>query len=916
MSETFSPPARTPNTANTSGLVTTRVPILESMFSPRSIALIGATERAGSVGRTIFENLLAGGFRGSIYPVNPGRAKVLGYKAHRCIAEIPGPVDLAIIATPAPTVPDLIAGCAEAGVRGAVVISAGFKETGAEGALLERELLARRGPMRIVGPNCLGVMLPHLGLNATFAAGMAIPGSVAFLSQSGALCTAVLDWSRKEHLGFSAFLSVGSMADVGWGDLLYYLSDDPHTRSIVIYMESIGDARAFLSAAREVSLTKPIVVLKVGRSAAGAKAAASHTGSLVGDDEVLEAAFRRVGVLRVETVAELFAMAEALGKAPTPAGGRLGIVTNAGGPGGLATDMLIRGGCELAQLTPESIAALDGFLPRHWSRNNPVDILGDASPERYARAVEIVARDPNTDGTLVILTPQAMTDAVATADRLAALAPKLGKPLLTSWMGGESGQRGDELLNQAGLCTFKHPDTAARVFANLWRRAYHLRSVYETPALAPASERRPARSAAARRILEGAHKAGRTLLTEVESMRVLAAYGIPTVNPAVARSEAEAIAAAKSTSYPAVVKVHSESITHKARVGGVRLGLRNAVEVRRAYREIEQAFRKHDPSAFAGVTVERMVAADGFELILGSSTDPQFGPVLLFGAGGRLVEVMRDRSLGLPPLNATLARRMMEQTRIHSALQTAGAAGALDLGAIEQLLVRFSQLVAQEPRIKEIDINPLHVSADGLVALDARIILHDRAVADAALPRLAIRPYPIQYITRRRLRSGASVLIRPIRPEDEPRMIAFHKELSATTVQFRYFSQMTLQQRIAHDRLARICFVDYDREVVLVAEHRRPGARGREIIGVARLSKLHGRNEAEFAIVLADAWQGQGLGTMLLELLIEAGRQEKLAQITGHILTENFDMQHLCRKAGFQLKHDAAAGEMVAELVL
>jgi acetyltransferase len=666
-----------------------------------------------------------------------------------------------------------------------------------------------------------------------------------------------------------------------------------------------------------VSLAKPIIVLKVGRSAAAAKAAASHTGSLVGDDEVLDAAFRRVGVLRVETVAELFAMAEVLSKQSAPTGPRLAIITNAGGPGGLATDALIRGGGELAPLTPASITALDAFLPSHWSHGNPIDLLGDASPERYGRALEIAAADPNTDGALVILTPQAMTDATATAERVAALAPGLRKPLLTSWMGGETVGAGEELLNRAGISTFRDPDTAAQVFANMWRRSYHLRSIYETPTLAPESQEDRVHRARADRVIATARKAGRTLLTEPEAMRVLAAYGIPTAAPIVARTEGEALAAGEHLGYPVVAKVYSHTITHKAAVGGVRLGLRTASEVRRAYRAIEESVTQAvGVDAFQGVTLERMVTREGYEVILGSSTDPQFGPVLLFGAGGRLVEVMRDRSLGLPPLNGTLARRLMEQTRIYAALCGKFHGEPIDCAALEQLLVRFSHLVAQEPRIKEIDVNPLHVSPEGFVALDARIILHEPALDDSRLPKLAIRPYPVQYITHCQLRTGREVTLRPIRPEDEPRMVTFHEHLSDRSVHYRYFSQMSLQQRTAHERLARMCFNDYDRELAFVAEYRRHGSHDSEIVGVGRLSKLHGRNEAEFAIVIADEWQGQGLGTKLLSLLVETGRTEKLTRIIGHILPDNTEMQHLCRKVGFTLAFDAAAQEMDAQIEL
>ena len=892
-----------------------RRPILSAMLAPKSVAVIGATETPDSIGRVLMENLRA--FPGGVHPVHPTRRSVLGRPAFRTISDVPGKVDLAVIATPAATVPDIVGQCAEAGVKGAIVISAGFKECGPAGAALEKEILARRGAMRIIGPNCLGAMIPRLGLNATFAAGMALPGSVAFVSQSGALCTAVLDWSVQENVGFSAFISIGSMLDVDWGDLIYHLGDDPHTKSIVIYMESIGNARAFLSAAREVALIKPIIVIKVGRTAPAARAAASHTGSLTGNDEVLDAAFMRVGVLRVNTIAELFAMAELLGKQPRPNGPRLAIVTNAGGPGGLATDALITGGAELAALGAGSTDALNKLLPPHWSHNNPVDILGDAGATRYARAVEIVSRDPNTDGVLVILTPQAMTDAAATATQLKPFAKLAGKPVLASWMGGGEVAEGEAILNAAGIPTFKHPDTAARAFAYMWRYTSNLRSLYETPVLLPESEETAAHRALAEQIVRAARKSKRTILTEAESKQILAAYGIPTAETRVATGEGQAVRIAKATGYPVVLKIHSETITHKSDIGGVKLDLRDAASVRRAYREIEAAALAHAGARdFLGVTVQPMISRNGFELILGSTIDPQFGPVLLFGTGGRLVEVFKDRALGLPPLTATLARRIMEQTRIYAALRGVRGRKAVDLAALEQLIVRFSHLVAEQRLIREIDINPLLASGDGFVALDARVIAHDPGIPEADLPAPAIRPYPVQYITAFKLKGGPRVKIRPIRPEDEPLMRAFHATLSEQSVRSRYFAQLNMDQRVAHERLTRICFNDYDREIALVVEHRPPRTRDREIIGVGRLGKLHGLDEGEFAILISDRWQRRGLGTELLKLLVQIGRKEKLSRVLGHILPDNIGMQRVSRKAGFDLRQDSGDGEMIAEILL
>jgi acetyltransferase len=885
---------------------------IDVFFTPKAVAVIGATETPGSVGRNVIWNLVRSPFGGMVFPVNPKRASVLGIKAYPDLAAVPAQVDLAIVITPAPTVPDVIAECAAAGVSGAIIISAGFRETGTAGAELEQRVLdqARRGNIRLLGPNCLGVMRPHGGLNAALAGSMARPGPIAFISQSGALGSAILDWSLRANVGFSAFVSVGSMLDVGWGELIDYLGNDSLTRSIVVYMESIGDARSFLSAAREVALSKPIIALKGGRTDAAARAAASHTGSLVGSDEALHAAFRRCGVLRVGSIDELFNVSDLLAKQPRPSGPRLTILTNAGGPGVLATDELITSGGALAPLPPETLAALDQALPAHWSHNNPIDILGDAGPDRYANAARLAMQNPESDGLLVILTPQAMTDPTATAEQLQAIASAARKPLLASWMGGASVADGEALLNRANIPTFRYPDTAARAFHSTWRYSYNLRGLYETPILPETSGQVLAQRAAAEQHMQSARAAGRTLLNEVESKQLLAAYGIPTVETHAAASEDEAVRAARAIGYPVALKLLSETIAHKSDVGGVRLHLAGADAVRQAYREIQASVtRAAGANQFLGVTVQRMIVDDGYELILGSSPDPQLGPVLLVGAGGRLVEALGDHAPGLPPLTTTLARRMLERTRIFSALQGLRGRPPADLAALEQLMVRFSQLVVEQPWISEIEINPLLVGSRQAIALDARAMLYGPQVSEEALPRPAIRPYPTQYIKPYTLRSGAEALIRPIRPEDEPLIVAFHGTLSEQSVYLRYFYPMSLEQRIAHERLTRICFIDYDREMVLVAEHADPQTAKRAIVGVGRLSKIHGANQAEFAAVVSDAYQGQGLGSELLRRLITIARDERLDRVIADVLPDNREMQRLFKKLGFRFRR--ALGEPI-----
>jgi acetyltransferase len=891
---------------------------LQPVFAPRSVAVVGASERPGSVGRTLLWNLISSPFGGTVYPVNPRYPSVLGIRAYPDVGSLPAPAELAVIATPAATVPGLIEECVTAGVRAAVIISAGFRETGPAGEELEKRLLerARVGGMRLVGPNCLGVMNPLTGLNATFAAQMARPGTVGLVSQSGALLTAVLDWADREALGFSSVVSLGSMLDVGWGDVIYHLGDDPHTKSIVMYMETIGDARSFLSAAREVAITKPIAVIKPGRSAQAARAAASHTGSLAGNDDVLAAAFRRVGVLRVDTVADLFHVSEVLATQPRPRGRRLSIVTNAGGPAVIATDTLIGGGGQLAELGSEPRTALDAVLPAAWSHGNPIDILGDADADRYAAAVEVAAANPESDGLLVILTPQAMTDAIGTAERLATSAKVKGRPVLASWMGADAVAAGAARLRRAGIPVFPYPDDAAAMFNYTWRYADNLRALYETPALPDSAAGEPGRDHAAA-VLEHARAEGRSLLTEVESKEVLAAYGIAVAETRVAADTDAAVAAADAIGYPVVLKVYSHTITHKTDVGGVRLNLPDADAVRLAYRSIEDAVRERSGAEhFEGVSVQPMIGYAGYELILGSSTDPQFGPVLVFGLGGQLVEVLRDHALGLPPLNTTLARRMMERTRIYEALKGVRGRRQVDLTALEALLVRFSQLVVEQPRIREIDVNPLLASPEQLIALDARVVLHDPALTESELPRPAIRPYPRQYVAAWKTRDGEPVTIRPIRPEDEPLMVRFHQALSDESVHARYFSLLKLGQRTAHERLARVCFIDYDRVMALVAEHTDPASREPEIVAVGRLIKAHGVKEAEFALLVADGWQRRGLGGELLRRLIGVGRDEDLVRISGDILASNAGMLRVSQRVGFTLRRDPETATVEATLSL
>jgi acetyltransferase len=872
---------------------------LDAIFHPRSIAVIGATEKPGSVGRTILWNLLSSPFGGTVYPVNPTRPAILGVKAYPSLEAIGEPVDLAVIVTPAKTAPDLVDECGRAGVRGVIIISAGFKEIGPEGVELERRVLeaARRYGIRVVGPNCLGIMNPVDRMNATFAAGIANPGRVGFISQSGALLTAILDWAAHEDVGFSSIVSLGSMLDVGWGDAIDYLGDDPNTDSIVIYMETIGDARAFLSAAREVALTKPIIVIKPGRTVQAAKAAASHTGSLTGSDDVLDAAFRRAGVLRVDSISELFQISEILAKQPRPKGRRLSIVTNAGGPGVLATDALIGGGGELTDLTADTMERLNQVLPVVWSHNNPIDIIGDAPPERYAQALEVAAADPETDGLLVILTPQAMTDPTATAKALIEHARIEGKPVLASWMGGEEVAEGAAILREAGIPTFAYPDTACVLFNHLWRYADNLRSLYETPHLPVAPERGEFREEVDA-IIADVTAEGRTLLTEYESKKVLAAYGIPITDTELALTPDEAVAAAAEIGYPVVAKLLSRTVTHKTDVGGVCLNLRDDDAVREAFERIRTSVTdKVGAEHFEGVTIQPMINWSGYELIVGSSPDPQFGPVLLFGMGGQLVEVFRDRALALPPLNTNLACHLIGETMIARALRGVRGRQPVDIEVLAALLVRFSELVAEQPRIAEIDINPLLASPERIIALDARVVLHPSSLGERDLPRLAIRPFPHEYIRDATTDDGVPFTVRPIRPEDEPAVAAWHASLSEATVRARYGKVRPLSERTAHERLTRICFVDYDRQFALVAEA--PGPDGPEIAGVARVSRVHATNDRTLTMSVADRWQGRGIGAALVRGAVDVARGEHVARLVAEFAPDNARMHDLLAAEGF-----------------
>jgi acetyltransferase len=890
-----------------------RTSSLDGFFKPNSVAVVGASTTPGSVGSILIRNLLQNPFGGVVYPINPKRKAVHGVYCYPSLMDTPDAVDLAVIATPASAVPASIEQCVARGVPAAIIISAGFSELGAEGRKLEQQIRAiAHGKMRIIGPNCLGIIHPGSGLNASFASSMARPGRVALLSQSGAICTSILDWARERNIGFSTFVSVGTMLDVDFADLIDYFGDDPATRSIVLYMEAVGDVRKFVSAARAAARAKHVIVVKAGRHEAGAKAAASHTGALAGADAVFDAAVRRAGVLRVNTIPDLFNMAELLAHQPAPRGPGLAIITNAGGPGVMATDALMLAGGQLAALSQDSLDALSKVLPPFWSHGNPIDVLGDATPERYRQAIEICARDPGVQGLLILLTPQAMTDPSETARHVARFAKIEGKPVLASWMGGTDVRAGRSVLSEAGVATFDSPEAAVKAFLHLVQYRRNQELLYEQPASLP--ENWHPDQPRARSLLDAVRQSGRTLLTEFEAKELLGCYGIPTVPTRNANSADAAVAEDGNLGYPVVLKLWSEKITHKTDAGGVVLNIADEAGVRAAFAQIkENAVRYADQhrigaDAFLGVTVQPMVRMKGYELIVGSSVDPQFGPVVLFGAGGVLVEVMQDRALSLPPLNRTLARRLIERTQIHKALQGVRGQRPIPLDQLETLLVRFSYLLCDFLDIREIDINPLLASADGLIALDARVLLAKQGETPA---RLTIEPYPNQHTASWRLPTGVDVVVRAIRPEDEPLIEAHHRALSEQSIRMRFFSMV---KALSRDNLVRLCHLDYAREMALVAQ-RQDAAGNPEIIGVSRYYMNPQTGDAEFAVIVRDAYQGQGLGQHLMERLIAVARERGVSRLVGFVLRENAGMLALAKALGFcEGKGDRETIEVVLDL--
>ena len=878
---------------------------LDKIFRPRSVAVIGASEKPGSIGSALMRNLIEGGFDGSILPINPRHPQVHGVSAYPSISDAGLVVDLAIVATPIATVPGVVRECVKAGVGGAVVISAGGRETGDEGRAVEASIKkeASAGGLRLIGPNCLGVICPGRGLNASFSIGMPQGGKLAFVSQSGAICTAILDLSPKENFGFSYFVSIGSMLDVDVGDLIDYLGSDRDVASILLYVESLSNFRKFMSAARAVSRLKPIVVLKAGRSPAGTQAAASHTGAMAGEDAVYDAAFKRAGIVRVDTIGELFDCAELMAKQPRPLGPRLALVTNAGGPGVMAADALSNYGLEPAPLRPETIDRLNQILPSSWSHRNPVDILGDASPDRYARALEICVSAQEVDGVLVILTPQAMTDPTKVAETLCGAFTRSHFPVFASWMGGLNVERGNEILNRAGIPTYETPEQAIRAFMYMYEYSRNLEMLQEIP---PRLSRtlRFERERARGLIDEGLGRQSR-VLTEPESKQLLAAYGIPVNSIRVAASAAEAARLAGDMGYPLVMKVLAPEILHKTEANGVKLDLRSESEVLEAYEEIVEGARAYRPEAnLIGVSLQPMIVRPDYELLLGAKTDENYGPVILFGMGGIFAEVLKDRAIALPPLNVVLARRLMEGTRVYSLLKGYRNLPAADLALLEEMIVRLSHLLVDFPEIEELDMNPVIVSDGKPTVADARVLLHPAATASPN--HLVISPYPEQYESAEVTSGGLSVLVRPIKPEDAPLLVDLFNTLSRTSIYYRFFGAL---KALPHSLLVRFTQVDYDRAIDLVAMEE-DGEGGERMLGAARVFTDPDGKRAEFAILVGDPWQGRGVGARLLEKSLRIAKERGVETVWGTVLRENKGMLSLARRLGFRISWSEDPGEM------
>lgn len=869
---------------------------LEKIFDPQRIAVIGASDREGSLGGKVLRNLIGVGYKGVVYPVNPFRPTVHGMTAYPNIGKIPWQIDLAIIATPAHTVPQIVEECGKAGVGGIIILSAGFGEAGNGGEDLERQIIESKNKygMRIIGPSSIGVMISKKNLNATFANKMACPGKIAFISQSAALCASVLDWASEAYVGFSAVVSIGSIIDVDIGDLIDYFGSDAQTRSILLYFESIKNARKFMSAARGFARVKPIIVVKAGRFNETRKAVSCHTDDLFSEDAVYDAAFRRVGVVRVETISDLFNSAEALAMQPNPQGPNLTIITNAGGPAIMATDTLIAKGGRLSTLSNGTIDALNKSLPTYCRATNPVDILEEATLDRFRKVIEISFTDPCSDGFLIIYTPQGATDPINIAKTIVEVTRSAAKPVLTVLMGEGDCRKAKRILQKNGILVFPTPEEAVSTFMHMYSYAQNLELLYQTPEELSVDLSIPA---SLKELLGKALKEGRVTLSQLESFEFLEAYKIPTVRTLIAKTSDDVKLLATKLGYPIAPKALSSQIGNKSEADGITPDIRSTVEPRAHFDELaEREADDNSKTELESVTSEPMISKKGYELLIRSKKDPHFGSVISFGIGGTASQLFRDTSVGFPPLNQVLARRLLEKTAIYKYMSTAEP--TLDLKILEEILVKFSQLIVDFPEIEEIEANPLVFDGKNAFAVNARIVLDKERIMHGIQPHehLVIAPYPRKYVEDWKLKNESPILLRPIKPEDETLLDEMFRSLSEKTMRMRFFQ--TIKQ-IPHDTLTRYCNLDYDREIAIVAE-KKEGRK--EILGVGRLIAEPGRESGEFAVVVADKVQGLGLGSKLIDCTIEIAKDLGLETVYGYILSTNITMVHLCTSKGFSME--------------
>jgi acetyltransferase len=861
--------------------------------------MFGASERQNSVGEVVFRNLISSGFKGEIYPINPKHDQIQGKQAYKTIEAVGKPVELAVVATPAKTIPAIVEACGLHGVKTMIILSAGFRESGPAGRRLEDRVVevAKEFGIRFIGPNCLGLIRPDQGINITFGNNNALPGNLALVSQSGAICTAILDWAEINDIGFSTVISTGIAADLDFGDYLDYLVSDPKTDSILLYIEGIKDARRFMSGLRAAARIKPVIVLKVGRHAAGAEASMSHTGALVGSDETFSAALSRSGVLRVETISQLFSAAKALSSRYQVYGDKLAIITNGGGPGVMAADRASDLNIELAKFSDDTMKALNKALPEVWSHSNPVDIIGEAPPERYRAAVDICLKDPGVDGTIVILTPQAMTQPDEVAKELIDLADKHKKPILTSWMGGKQIRDARKLFNNAKLPSFRTLENAVDAFFYISSHQKNQRLLLQTPAKSSRRHIQPDVEGA-RLIIESALSEQRKVLTEPESFALLGAFRVNAVRNGIARSANEALILAESIGFPVAMKIYSPDISHKSDAGGIRLNISNAQVVRSTYRDLIEQVKEARPEAvIEGVTVEQMYQSpNGRELLIGIVRDPVFGPVISFGSGGTTVEVMGDSAIALPPLNRRLASDLINRTKAAKMLGQFRHMPPANCEALIDVLLRVSSMACELPWIQEMDINPLMLDDQGAVAVDARIRVDFPRPSTDPYHHLAIHPYPVNLVTYSQLPNGSNIVIRPIRPEDADMEQTFTRQLSDEAKYFRFMSSV---QELTPDMLTRFTQIDYHNEMALIAVAE-DGTHEVEL-GVARYVTNPDKKSCEFALVVADQWQRQGIGHKLMLHLMKIARDRGLEKMEGEVLSNNFKMLDLMKSLYFHV---------------